>query len=92
MRIPCPFCGERDSQEYAFLGEAGLIRPDANADDAQKQFHDYVHIRKNTAGITKELWQHVHGCRSWIVVERNTLTHEIFTSEYASVTLKELSK
>jgi len=92
MRIPCPFCGERDSQEYAFLGEAGLIRPDPTADDAQQKFHDYVHIRKNVAGTTKELWQHVHGCRSWIVVERNTLTHEVFTSEYASATLKEISK
>ncbi len=92
MRIPCPFCGERDSQEYSFLGEAGLIRPDPTADDAQMKFHDYVHIRKNVAGITKELWQHVHGCRSWIVVERNTLNHEVFTSEYASDTLKEVSK
>ena len=92
MRIPCPFCGERDLQEYSFLGEAGLKRPDPEASDAQKQFHDYVHIRKNTAGTTSELCLHTYGCRSWIVVQRNTLTHEIFSSEFASDTLKELTK
>ena len=92
MRIPCPFCGERDLQEYCFLGEAVLKRPDPEASDAQKQFHDYVHIRKNTAGTTSELWLHTYGCRSWIVVQRNTLTHEIFSSEFASDTLKELTK
>ncbi len=92
MRIPCPFCGERDLQEYSFLGEAGLKRPDPKADDAQQQFHDYVHIRKNKAGLTNELWQHIHGCRSWIVVRRDTLTHEIFSSEFASDTLKEPAK
>jgi len=27
---------------------------------------------------TQELWQHIFGCRQWIKVERDTLTHEIF--------------
>ena len=89
MRIPCPFCGERDSQEFAFLGQAGLTRPDPYAPGAQKAFHDYVHIRKNPAGANSELWLHANGCRSWIIVHRNTLTHEISSSEFASPSLKE---
>ena len=92
MRIPCPFCGPRDSQEFSFLGQAGLKRPDPNAPDAQKQFHDYVHIRDNKAGVTKELWLHANGCRSWIIVTRNTLTHEITGSEFASPQVKEAAQ
>jgi len=38
---------------------------------------DYVHLRENTAGWHKELWQHEAGCASWLVVERNLTTHEI---------------
>jgi sarcosine oxidase subunit delta len=30
-----------------------------------------------------EYWHHSGGCRSWLVVERNTLTHEIFGSQTA---------
>jgi methylglutamate dehydrogenase subunit B len=92
MRIPCPFCGVRDSQEFSFLGAAGLQRPDPNAANAATLFHDYVHIRDNKAGVTQELWLHSHGCRSWIVVERNTLTHEITASDYASDVMKEASQ
>ena len=92
MRIPCPFCGERDSQEFSYLGQAGLTRPDPSAPNAQKAFHDYVHIRKNPAGPNNELWLHANGCRSWIVVTRNTLTHEILGSDYASPVLKDAAQ
>ncbi|MFM8700933.1 MAG: sarcosine oxidase subunit delta [Hyphomicrobiales bacterium] len=84
MRIKCPFCGERDSREFSFLGQADLVRPDANQPDAQQAFHDYVHIRPNPAGINRELWLHAYGCRSWIIVERNTLSHAISSVEFAS--------
>jgi sarcosine oxidase subunit delta len=26
-----------------------------------------------------ESWQHLHGCRLWIIVERDTCTHEILS-------------
>jgi sarcosine oxidase subunit delta len=32
----------------------------------------------------KELWFHEQGDRSWLVVTRNTLTHEIIKVELAS--------
>jgi sarcosine oxidase subunit delta len=88
MRIPCPFCGLRDSQEFSFLGQAGLERPDPTSPNARQQFHDYVHLRDNIAGLSKELWLHAHGCRSWIIIERNTLTHDIIGSDFASPQVK----
>jgi len=41
------------------------------------KFYEYLYLRKNIAGIHKELWFHQQGDRSWLVVSRNTKTHEI---------------
>src|SRR5262245_18656717 len=90
MRIPCHYCGERGNEEFAYLGDATLVRPEADAatplllDDAdQKQWVDYVYLRDNPTGVHRELWQHVSGCRAWLVVTRNVRTHEILKVEPA---------
>jgi methylglutamate dehydrogenase subunit B len=44
MRIPCPFCGDRDSSEFAYLGDATLTRPDPSAPNAERAYHDYVYL------------------------------------------------
>lgn len=77
MRIPCPFCGERDLSEFQYAGDARPTRPDARARDAESRFVEYVYFRSNPAGAHTEFWQHRHGCRSWLVVERDTVTHQI---------------
>lgn len=84
MLINHPLLGLRDASEFVYLGDAGLMnRPDASADDALQQFHDYLHLRDNPAGLHRELWYHEQGDRSWLVVTRNTLTHEITAVELA---------
>ena len=57
----------------------GLLcdRPDAEAAGADAAFFDYVYLRDNPAGPLSELWYHRAGCRSWLVVERDTRTHAI---------------
>ncbi|TDT94445.1 N-methylglutamate dehydrogenase subunit B [Azorhizobium sp. AG788] len=77
MRIPCPYCGLRDAHEFAYLGDATVKRPDPAAPDAEQAFYEYVYLRDNPAGAHKELWYHGSGCRSWVVVERDTRTHAI---------------
>jgi heterotetrameric sarcosine oxidase delta subunit len=77
MRIKCPYCGERDAQEFTYRGAAGLKRPDPVGENAQEAFSDYVYLRDNPAGPLSELWYHRAGCRAWLVVERDTRTHEI---------------
>lgn len=78
MIIPHPLLGPRDAAEFVYLGDAALIaRPDGLAGDAQDAFYDYVYLRDNPAGEHRELWYHEQGDRSWLVVTRNTLTHEI---------------
>jgi sarcosine oxidase subunit delta len=76
MRIKCPYCGERDAQEFTYRG-AALQRPDTEAPGAEAAVFDYVYLRDNPAGPFSELWYHRAGCRSWLVVERDTRTHAI---------------
>jgi heterotetrameric sarcosine oxidase delta subunit len=83
MRLRCPHCGERDAEEFATLGSTGGQRPEAGG-DALARFHDYLHLRNNPAGPNLEYWYHAAGCRSWLLVRRDTLTHEIFSVEMAS--------
>jgi heterotetrameric sarcosine oxidase delta subunit len=78
MRIPCPYCGSRDAQEFVYRGDAAPVRP--NGEDG---FYDYVHLRNNKAGEMREHWYHAQGCRNWIELIRNTLTHDIKASVLA---------
>ena len=88
MIIDHPLLGPRDAAEFTYLGDAALIgRPDALANpDAM---HDHVHLRANPAGWHEELWYHEQGDRSWLVVERNTLTHEIRSVRLAADVARE---
>ncbi len=76
MRIPCPLCGPRDRREFYYYGaENYLNRP---APDAPPEAWDsYLHLRDNPAGITRDLWYHETGCASWLLITRDTVTHEI---------------
>jgi sarcosine oxidase subunit delta len=84
MIIPHPLLGPRDASEFVYLGDASLIdRPDWQNPDAAAQFHAYLYLRDNVAGAHRELWYHEQGDRSWLVVTRDTLTHEITNVELA---------
>lgn len=77
MIINHPLLGPRDAAEFVYLGDASLIdRPDGMSASI-RDFHDYAYLRDNPAGEHRELWYHEQGDRSWLVVTRNTLTHEI---------------
>ena len=82
MKIPCPICGERDVREFSYLGHASILdRPDPDA--GSQVWDDYLHNRENLAGVVDELWYHEAGCGAYIIVTRNTVTHEILGSRLA---------
>ncbi len=83
MRIRCPFCGERDSSEFTYQGDANARRPSSDEAGVQSRFFEAVYLRDNPVGAHQELWYHVFGCRSWLRVTRDTRTHEIFTVAFA---------
>ncbi len=76
MRITCPICGARDRREFYYMGAAvALDRPGPEADAAD--WDDYIHNRDNPAGVTRDLWYHESGCGAWLVVTRDTVSHEV---------------
>ena len=80
MRITCPICGERDRREFYYVGDSKIVNrpsPDASED----LWNDYLHNRDNPAGVTKDLWYHESGCNSWLIVTRNTVTHEVVSAQ-----------
>jgi len=83
VRIACPYCGERGNEEFSYLGDASPVRPNPAVVAAAEKFADYVYIRDNPRGRLRELWYHGAGCHSWLVVTRDTLTHEIIGVEFA---------
>jgi len=84
MIINHPLLGPRDAAEFVYLGDASLIdRPDWQDEQAAEKFHDYLYLRDNPAGEHQELWYHEQGDRSWLIVTRDTLTHDILKVELA---------
>lgn len=81
MRIPCPYCGDRNVQEFTYRSDAVPVRP--AAEGALAEFHDYVYLRENPAGDIAEHWYHNGGCRNWLIVHRHTVTHQIRSAALA---------
>ena len=76
LRIQCPHCGVRDHSEFRYSGDATKTRPALGETD-RTAWHDHVFLFDNPKGAHKEYWQHVLGCRQWLVLERDTLSQAI---------------
>lgn len=89
LLIPCPVCGERPEDEFGFGGDATVQPPVTDSASGQAEvdiegFADYLYLRENPKGRHTELWVHRYGCRRWLVVERDTVTHELYSSRLAA--------
>jgi methylglutamate dehydrogenase subunit B len=89
MLINCPHCGTRPVEEFTFNGDASVRRPASPDMDA---WFDYVYLRDNPRGRFDEYVQHSGGCRAWLVVTRDTQTHDVFgvvtVRDYAKARVK----
>jgi len=81
--IQCPYCGARDGAEFTYGGDATKHRPDP-ADGHDADWHDYVYQRDNPKGPHWEYWHHGAGCRQWLKLHRDTVSHEIFEVQMAA--------
>lgn len=88
IRIPCPYCGERDHSEFTYGGDGSITYPPLGA--PVKDWLEAVFQRKNIRGVQTETWHHVQGCRLWLFVERDTVTHEIHSVQAAQPRIQEL--
>ncbi|SDW75019.1 N-methylglutamate dehydrogenase subunit B [Albimonas donghaensis] len=75
--IACPHCGPRPREEFSVRGDAAPLRPAPDA--APEAWLAYLHARENPRGPHREHWRHEGGCGRWLVVARDTATHEVFS-------------
>ncbi|MCY4050476.1 MAG: sarcosine oxidase subunit delta [Gammaproteobacteria bacterium] len=80
LLIRCPWCGFRDQSEFQAQGEAHITRPEDPYQLDEEQWGQYLFFRKNPKGVHYERWVHVHGCRRWFNVVRNTMTDDILAT------------
>ena len=80
LRLPCPYCGLRDQDEFRCGGEATVQRPAQPEQASDDAWADYLFYRDNLKGPHLERWFHAYGCRQWFLLERDTLTHDIDSS------------
>lgn len=76
--LPCPNCGPRDVNEFAYAGELSR-RP--RETPSLSELMAYVHLRDNVAGVQREWWFHRFGCEVWFQAERDTRTNEVLSTE-----------
>jgi heterotetrameric sarcosine oxidase delta subunit len=68
-QLACPFCGPRDLREFAFHK---TLPADSAADAYQRTYERVANLE-----LSIEHWQHVAGCRGWLLVRRNPSTAEV---------------
>ena len=81
--ITCPHCGVRPKEEFSIRGDATVVRPSPKASD--DAWYAYVFVRDNKRGRIREHWHHAGGCRRFLVVERDNVTHDVFSVTDAAV-------
>ncbi len=83
-QLPCPFCGARELREFVFhktLPAAASATADASADEFARTY-----LRVADPQLSVEHWQHVHGCRAWLLVRRNPSTGAVLAVQMLSGT------
>ncbi|MDP8957984.1 MAG: sarcosine oxidase subunit delta [Actinomycetota bacterium] len=81
LRIPCPHCGPRDHTEFSYGGDASRPRPDTTGEVDDATWDEYLYLRGNPSGVHAEYWQHTLGCRQWLKLGRDTVTHQVLSVE-----------
>ena len=77
--LPCPNCGLRDVNEFAYQGEI-TTRPKESP--SFRELTSYLYFRRNVAGVQREWWYHRLGCQAWFQAERDTRTNEVLLTEF----------
>jgi len=72
--IPCPWCGPRAHIEFRYHCDAQAVSRRWH-EESDAEWQERTWLRGNQIGWHHEIWQHTDGCRGWLVVTRNNLTH-----------------
>ncbi|WP_404366735.1 sarcosine oxidase subunit delta [Sphingomonas sp. MMS24-J45] len=80
LQIDCPLCGPRAQVEFVYERTLdSIVTLDMTAEETVAR----LYARTNPRGVDSELWRHSFGCRQWIVLERDRISHAIVSvAEY----------
>jgi heterotetrameric sarcosine oxidase delta subunit len=84
LLIPCPHCGARAQIEFSYGGDVAATRPADARTLSTQEWLDHLYLRDNPRGAHWEWWQHTAGCRRWVRVHRDTLSHEVLGAAAAT--------
>ena len=74
MQITCPHCGPRAQGEFVYERTVdSVVSLGASPADAMET----LFTRTNPRGLDDEIWRHTFGCRAWMVLTRNRVSHMI---------------
>ena len=74
LLIPCPHCGDRAQSEFDYVRTLdSIVTLAMPSDEAMTTLFE----RTNPRGVDAELWRHSQGCRQFMTMRRNRVTHEI---------------
>jgi heterotetrameric sarcosine oxidase delta subunit len=76
VELHCPFCGVRDISEFQFRTHAAL--------GSSRSTFESTYERINDPLRSTEYWQHVHGCRAWLLIERNPSNDHVLSVRFLS--------
>ena len=74
LLIVCPYCGKRPEIEFAYGGQAHLVRPNQPSKLDDQAWAEYLYMRVNTKGVYAERWRHARGCGRFFNALRDTST------------------
>jgi len=69
-QLVCPFCGPRELHEFEFRKTLPSFRDTPFA---------RVYLRVDDPELSIEHWQHVRGCRAWLLARRNPTTGAVLS-------------
>jgi sarcosine oxidase subunit delta len=72
LLIPCPHCGPRNQEEFAYERTLDSV---VRLDDAPDAAMTTLYTRANLRGEDHEIW--VHTCGQWLRLTRDRMTHAI---------------
>ena len=81
LLITCPYCDETLPElEFAYAGEAHIVRPENPAEKTEEEWRDFLFIRANVKGPHFERWRHSHGCGRFFNAVRDTVSDRFLTT------------
>ena len=74
LLIACPHGGPRAQEEFSYERTTdSMVTPEAAPEVAMAA----LFTRENPRGVAEEIWRHTFGCRGWLVLRRDRLSHAI---------------